>query len=125
MNNIATKLDELADMRAAVDAARIDYEKKRTEILRTVQAEIDALDAEYQPMIESSGSRIAGLETEIKDAVLHNGASVKGKSLIAFYYRGRVSWDRAGMDHYAKSHPEILKFRKEGQPFISLRAVKD
>ncbi len=124
MNNIAAKLDELADMRATVDATRIDYEKKRTDILKTVQAEIEALDAEYQPMIESSESRISAIETEIKDAVLHNGASVKGKSLIAFYYRGRVSWDRDEMDRYSKTHPEILKFRKEGQPYITLRVVK-
>lgn len=124
MSNIAAKLDELATMRATVDATRIDYEKKRTEILKAVQSEIDALEAEFQPMIESSQSRIAALEAEIKDAVLHTGASVKGNSLIAFYTRGRVSWDREGMDFYAKSHPEIVKFRKEGQPFVSLRAVK-
>ncbi len=124
MNNITAKLDELASMQATVDATRIDYEKKRSEILKTVQNEIDALDAEFQPMIESSQSRIAALEAEIRDAVLHHGASVKGKSLIAFYSRGRVSWDREAMDNYAKSHPEIGKFRKEGQPFVSLRTVK-
>lgn len=124
MDGIAAKLDELADVRAAVDATRIDYEIKRTEILKAVQTELDALDAEYQPLLESSQARITALETEIKSAVLYYGASVKGSRLYAVYYRGRVTWDREELDRYAGSHPEILKYRKEGEPGVSLRAVK-
>lgn len=124
MDNIAAKLDELANMRATIDSAREDYEKKRSEIMRSVQAGIDALDAELKPMIESSEARMVALETEIKEAVVSQGASVNGKSLTAAFSRGRVTWDSAGMDSYAKDHPDVLKFRKEGQPFVTLRAVK-
>ncbi len=63
MDMIAAKLDELAHIRAIEDATRIDYARKRTETLKSVQAE---LDAEYQPLVESSRTRIAQLETEIK-----------------------------------------------------------
>jgi hypothetical protein len=124
MNDIGAKLDELADMRAKIDTIRADYEKKRTEILKAVQAEIDALDAEFKPMIESSEATMTALETEIKEAVVGHGASVNGKSLIASYSRGRVTWDNAGIDSYSKDHPDVLKFRKEGQPFVTLRAAK-
>jgi len=42
--HIATKLDELAEIKAAADVTRLDYEAKRAEILKAVQAELDALD---------------------------------------------------------------------------------
>ena len=124
MNNIAAKLEELADLRATADATRIDYEKKRTEILKAVQTELDALDAEYQPLLESAQTRADALETEIKDAVVHHGASVKGTRLYAMFFRGRVSWDREKLETYGKTHPEVMNFRKEGEPYVSLRATK-
>lgn len=124
MDNIAAKLDELADIRATADAMRIDYEKKRTEILKAMQPELDALDAEYQPMLVSSQARAEALEAEIKDAVVHHGASVKGTRIYAMFFGGRVSWDREKLEHYGKTHPEVMSFRKEGDPYVSLRVLK-
>ena len=39
------------------------------------------------------------------------------------YTHGRVSWDNDGMANYAVSHPDVLQFRKQGQPIVSLRVV--
>lgn len=124
MDDIAAKLEELADLRATVDATRIDYETKRTEILKAIQAELDALDAEYQPLLEASQVRTDALEAEIKEAVVHSGASVKGTRIFAMFNRGRVSWDREKLEDYGKVHPEVMNFRKEGEPFVSLRILK-
>jgi hypothetical protein len=120
---ITAKLDELSEIKAAVEVTRLDYEAKRAEILRSVQAELDALDAEYTPLIETSNARIADLETGIRNAVLQRGASVKGARLHAVYYQGRVSWDTKRLDSYAATHPEITAFRKKGEPSVSLRVV--
>jgi hypothetical protein len=122
---ITDKLDELAEIQAAVELTRLDYEAKRAEILKSIQVELDALDAEYNPLFESSTARVATLETEIKSDVLRHGASVKGSRLYAVFYRGRVSWDAKELDHYAATHPEIVTFRKQGNPSISLRTVQD
>lgn len=122
---IAAKLDELSQVQAAVELTRLDYEAKRAQILKTVQAELDALDAEYNPLIESSQARIAALEEEIKHDVLQHGASVKGSRLFAVFYQGRVTWDTKGLDQYANTHPEITAFRKQGNPSVSLRTVQD
>lgn len=124
MDNISAKLEELADLRAASDAARIDYESKRSEILKAVQKELDALDAEYQPLIETSQTRLESLESEIKSAIIEHGASVKGTRIHAMFFRGRVSWDREKLENYGKLHPEVLIFRKEGEPYVSLRGLK-
>ncbi len=43
---ITAKLDELAEIKAATEVTRLDYEAKRAEILKAVQAELDALDVE-------------------------------------------------------------------------------
>ena len=123
MNTIIAKLNELSDVRAALDATRLDYEAKRAEILKTVQAELDALTAEYQPLFDTSAERIATLTDEIKREVLNHGASVKGAHLQAVYSRGRVTWDTKGLDRYAVEHPEVMGFRKQGQPTVSLRSA--
>jgi hypothetical protein len=46
-DDILAKLDELDSIRTAVDVTRVDYEAKRAEILKKVQAELDALDEEF------------------------------------------------------------------------------
>jgi hypothetical protein len=121
---IAAKLDELAEIKAATEVTRLDYEGKRAEILKAVQAELDALDAEYKPLMDVSAERAAALEAEIKQDVLRLGQSVKGSTLHAVFYHGRVTWDTKSLDRYADAHPEVLEFRKEGEPGVQLRAAK-
>ena len=121
--NVADKLERLSSLRGAADLARLDYESKRTEILKQVQAELDALDLEYKPVLEATEENIAALENEIKTEVLLYGESVSGGMYRASYTQGRVSWDNEGMTKYAAIHPDVLQFRKQGQPIISLRVV--
>ena len=124
MNHIVAKLEELTELKAAAEITRLDYEAKRDEILKAVQAELEALEAEYAPLLEAAAARISALELEVKDEVLQHGASVKGGGWYAMYSRGRVTWDNKALDSYARAHPEIIRFRKEGAPSVSLRVVK-
>jgi hypothetical protein len=121
--HVADKLERLTNLRGAADVARLHYEAKRAEILKQIQAELDALDSEYQPIIEAAEDNIAALENEIKTDVLLYGESISGGTYRASYTQGRVSWDNDGMAKYAASHPDVLQFRKQGQPIVSLRAV--
>ncbi len=121
--DIRAKLDELAEVRAAAEITRLDYEAKRAEILRSVQAELDALQAEYEPLLESAQARATALEAEVKEAVLALGATVKGSTYQAVYVRGRVTWDNQKLDQYAQAHPEILSYRREGDPGVRLTVV--
>jgi hypothetical protein len=121
--NVAAKLERLSSLRGAADLARLDYESKRAKILKQVQAELDALDLEYKPVLEATEENIAALENEIKTEVLLYGESVSGGMYRASYTQGRVSWDNEGMTKYATVHPDVLQFRKQGQPIVSLRVV--
>lgn len=122
--SILALLDQLAEVRAAADVTRIDYEAKKVEILASVQAELEALDAEYQPLLDSADERAAALEGQVKQEVLEHGVSVRGSRLYAVYNRGRVSWDSDRLDQYAIAHPEVVEFRKHGEPHIAIRVVK-
>ena len=121
--HVASKLERLSSLRGAVDLARLDYESKRAEILKQVQAELDALDMEYKPILEATEENIAALENEIKTDVLLYGESVTGGSYRASFTKGRVSWDNEGISKYAEAHPDVLQFRKQGQPIVVLKVV--
>lgn len=121
--HVAEKLERLTNLRGAADVARLNYETKRAEILKQIQAELDALDTEYGPVLEAAQENIAALENEIKTDVLLYGESISGGMYRASLTQGRVSWDNEGMAKYAASHPDVLQFRKQGQPIVSLRVV--
>lgn len=120
---VAEKLERLSNLRGAAEVARLNYESKRMEILKQVQPELDALDFEYKPVLEAAEENIARLENEIKTDVLLYGESIAGGMYRATYTQGRVSWDNVGITKYATSHPEVLQFRKQGSPVVSLRVM--
>ena len=120
---VLQKLERLAQLRAAADLARIDYESKRAEILKRVQDDLDAVEAEFKPALEAAEDNALALEAEIKNDVLLRGESLRGSHYQAIYMKARVSWDAVGMNEYARDHPDVLKFRKEGQPSVTIRAV--
>ncbi len=120
---IIGKLNRLADLHAALDLTRMDYEGKRTEVLKNVQAELDALESEYQPVLDAAQDNLSALEEEIKLDVLLGGETVKTDLYQAVYMKGRIMWDNNGMNDYAKAHPDVLKFRRVGQPAVALRQV--
>ena len=120
---VTEKLERLTNLRGAADVARLNYETKKAEILKGVQGELDALEAEYQPVLGAAQENIAALENEIRTDVLLYGESVSAGMYRACYTQGRVSWDNEGMSKYAAVHPEVLQFRKQGQPIVSIRVV--
>lgn len=122
-DEVAEKLERLSNLRNAAEFTRLDYETRRMQILSQVQSELDALDAEYKPVMDRAEENIAALENEIKTDVLLYGESVSAGMYRATYTQGRVSWDNDGMMRYAASHPDVLQFRKQGQPIVSLRVI--
>lgn len=123
-SDIVAKLDELAEVKAAVAVTQSEYETKRAELLKQIQEELDALQAEYQPLLDTANARVSALEAEIRDEVLSAGASVKGRLIHAVYTHGRITWDTKALDNYAVEHPEVVQFRRQGQPSVSLRLSK-
>ncbi len=122
MLDITKLLDQYGDLTAHYDAIRIGAEVKRAEIMRPVQDDLDALEAETTPALAEIQNAINDISAEIKAAVASGGQSVKGGRFQAVYTKGRVSWDTKALDGYAAAHPEIQQFKKVGEPSVSIRA---
>lgn len=122
--DIVKLLDELADLQDESELARLDYEAKRSGIMKAIQSELEALDAEYKPKITLAQERIDAMTTLVKGEVLDKGASVKGSRLHAVYASGRVTWDTKKLDGLAMAFPPLAEARKVGNPSVSIRALK-
>jgi len=119
---IESKLDQLSELYAQRDLSTLDKQRMIDAILTAeIKAKIAEIEAEFSGKSEAVSEKIAALESEIKEAVKLNGASVKGQFLQAVFTKGRVSWDSKSLDGYLKAHPELADFRKEGEPSVSLR----
>lgn len=122
--SINEKLDQLANFQAEKEVLQLQKQELIDEILTAeIKARLDDIEAEFAPRVAAVEENIAALEDEIKTAVLENGATVRGAFLRAVWYRGRVSWDTKGMEEFALSHPEVMRYRKQGQPYVSITRV--
>jgi uncharacterized protein YifE (UPF0438 family) len=123
-NELAARMDQLQAARLAVENARDEYDARRQAILQQVQAELDALEAEFGPRIAAKEEAAAVAEADVRDAALGYGASLKHAGIHAVFARGRVTWDGKGLAEYARDHPEVEAFKKVGEPTVSLRFEK-
>ena len=122
---IGRDLDRLAEKRSEADAlagAR-DHARERSIPAEVLQA-IVVIDAQFDPMIADIQTSISALEQQIRDHVLKLEKSVKGTSLQAVLTPGRVTWDTRALDGVAATIPEIARFRRVGQPSVTIRPVK-
>lgn len=123
--HIEQLLTELSELRSQAELLRMDMQEKTDSVITVAQrAEIAAIEAEYEPMLETVNAKIAEAEHAVKAAVAEHGETVKANGLQAVYSPGRVTWDAKSLDGFAINHPELFAFRKEGKPSVSIRVSK-
>lgn len=121
---VVESLNALAAKQERLHQILAEKEQALEKILAPVKAEMEAVEALYAADILGLSAEISGTEFGIKDAVIDLQESVKGDRLHAVYAKGRVSWDNAKLEGYAVAgHPEIMDFRSEGKPSVSMRTV--
>lgn len=121
---IQTKLDELSELYTQRDIATLEKQRLIDELYTAeIKAKIADIEAEFAGKTEAVSDKITLLEGEVKELVKTEGASVKGQFLHAVFTKGRVTWDSKALDGYAKAHPELTEYRKEGEPSVSLRKI--
>ena len=122
---IAQKINQLSACYSQKDAIIAEKQALIDEIMNAeVRAKLAQIDADYEGKYEAIIAFITALESEVKQDVLSYGSSVKGLHLHAIWNKGRVSWDTKSLDGYATAHPELLPFRREGEPSVSIRSAK-
>jgi hypothetical protein len=124
MLDVAGMLDRLTDLYAQQEALEAE---KQALILKTIPPEVrtrlDDIEAEFAGKAKAASANIEELEASIKTAALAHGESVRGAGFQAVWNKGRLTWDSKGLNAYADEHPEVLQFRKEGEPSITIRKV--
>jgi hypothetical protein len=125
MTTTTEKLDRLAEMQAQQDIIKAHFKELRNSTIPYyVREKLSEIDAEEQTALEAAQTGIDTLTAEVKAAVIAGAESIKGAHLHAVYAAGRVTWDGKRLDGYAAAHPEVMAFRKVGEPSVSIRGVK-
>lgn len=99
------------------------YEEMRSKLIPPeVKKELDDLDAESKSALSAVDAKLALVENSIRTGVLEikEAVTVKGVGQ-AVYNRGRVTWETKSLDGYVVDHPELLRFRKEGDPYVTIK----
>lgn len=118
-------LNQMAEIKYQVDLLNLDKRSALDSILTEAQrTQIREIEFEFAQKTEAANANYAELEAKVKPLVIDEGKSVKGDGLQAVYVKGRVVWDAKALDGYAISNPALFAFRMEGEPSVSIRAVK-
>lgn len=121
---IQQMLDLLAEMQAQRQLVELDRQAAIDKIFTPeIKAQIADIEVEFNGKTEAVMANIIETESQIKKWVLALSTTIKGAHLQAVWTRPRVSWDTRALDGYAAGHPEIEKFRKVGEPSVSIRQV--
>ncbi len=120
----AELLDDLWKARAEVIAMEGRKQDALDALLTPeIRERMQAIEAQFEgPMIQAR-EMVEFMEEKVRDRVLGEGCSTKGEHLHAIWVKGRVTWDGKGLDGYSKAQPEILAFRSEGSPSVSIRGI--
>ena len=120
--NAKELLDEYTNNLAGIDTFKMEKDKLYGMVITPeIKAQLENIDREIDPIIEKFNARVAELADLIKAEVIAAGQTISGEHHQAVYSKPRVSWDSKGLEGYAVAHPEILVFRSEGNPSVSLR----
>lgn len=123
---IVKLLEELTEVEDLLALAKLERDELRDKALTPkVRAEYEAIDAELGPRIDAGASLIKTHRLKIKDAVIEQGATVKGGRFQAVYMQGKISIDSKGLLGYAVAHPEVESFITRGKPNVSFRWLKE
>ena len=125
MDEIVVKLNDLSAAKRKLEALALTQQARLDALITDeVRQRMGEIKAEYTNQITAASGTVAALEDAVKAAVLANGESVKGADLHAIFAKGRITWDSGKLEGYAAVHPEIIPFRKVGEPTVSIRASK-
>ena len=116
------KLDRLAELKAEQDLLNIKKQELIDSVLTPeIRTKIAEIEEEFEPQFEAVNFTTDELSKTIKAEVVGLGETVKGAVLQCCFVKGRISWDTKGLDGYLVDHPELNRFRKQGDPSASIR----
>lgn len=119
---IEAKLAYLSELQEELTAKNAKLDKLIDQVFAEnpkAQAKRERIEAQIESVTDILTERI----TDVKDAVIVLGETVKGENLQAVWSKGKTSWNTNQLLGFAKAHKEVLEMKKEGNPSISIRKV--
>jgi len=106
-----------------------DLDKATRDLLgKDLFEQLKILNARYDVLFSRTsneyGDVIKDLQIEIRTETLQHGVTVKSEHYMSVFTQPKPAWDGSKLEGYAVAHPEILAFRKEKNPYVSIRKVK-
>jgi hypothetical protein len=125
INRQCEKDIEIAQENVINAKAKIDNDltAKVQDVYTQVETRKREIAAEFGEKEDAVKDNIDKLTADIKEAVIEEGRTIKGKFYQAVYMKGRVTWNTDMLDGLAVVIPEVAKARKEGQPSVTLRKL--
>lgn len=124
--DLKAMLDRLADWQEERNSRTAKYMELIDSLIPPdVKEKMKEIEAEFANDNLSSDQNIVNLEKQIKDLVKAGGLSVKGSKLHAVFNKGRVTWDGSKLDGLMIAIPQLKEARKEGEPSVTIRSVKE
>lgn len=122
---ISNLIAYLAELYAQRDADALRKAELKDSLLTPEQrTEMAAIDLEFAGPEGVLAEIITDVEGAVKTAVAQHGASITAAGYRAEYRKPSVTWDSARLEGFAVTYPDILAFRKVGQPSVAIKAVK-
>ena len=133
MNDIKQQLDPLYLAEQEYDAVQQNLIAERDGKLFDLLGEdlytrLQEVKAHYEALLEQAMNDrenvVKTLQDGIKAAAVEVGETVKANHYMAVFTQPKPTWDSGKLEGYAAAHPEILAFRTEKNPYVSIRKVK-
>ena len=120
--NTVEMLEQLSEFYAQLDVLQL----QKNELLGTVmppeiKQAVEDVNAEFADKETAVRANMAELESQVKTAVINEGATVKGGVLQAVFNKGRVSWDSRKLEGLMIAFPKLEEARKQGDPYVAIK----
>ena len=117
-------LEDIHELRQLINETQTQLDDSIDKLIPAeVKQKIADMKAEFSPMFEALVQELGEADLKVRDLTLKAGCTLNSKHMMAVFNKGRVTWDGRALDGYAKAHPELNQFRKEGSPSIAIREV--
>jgi hypothetical protein len=115
------KLQVYGDFMLELERAQADLELAiEAQMPQKVRDAIRDLKDEFAAKLEGANANLEELKAEIRSLTLTVGHTVENGSWMAVCRAGSTTWNKDALEVYATLHPEILDYRKQGEPTVAI-----
>lgn len=105
-----------------VERAEVEYRARRAALIPPdLVLTLMDFDAEWATILENRRAKLAELEEDVKADVLALKETVEGDTVMFVWNKGRTTWDGKALDILSDKDASLLKYRKTGNPNVTVR----